>query len=187
MKRTITTALFAICWVAGIAHAQLKVNLDHLAAKASESVNVTLDASMLQLAGRFLSSDKSSGDDPQLKEMVSRLKGILVRRFEFASPGAYTQNDLEPVREQLKAPGWSRLVSVQEKAEGVEIYLKMDDGKSAGLAILAWEPKELAFVHLDGPVNLDDLTKLRGKFGIPDVAVTPGSKSGGYAPRKAGK
>ena len=174
MKRVLFS--FLLCAVTSVsASAQLKLNLDHLASKASESVDITLDASTLQLAGRFLSAGKS--DDPKLKETVAKLKGILVRTFEFANPGAYSQSDLQPVREQLKSPGWIRIIAAQEKDEGAEIYVRTEQGKPAGIAILAWEPKELAIVHLDGPVSLEDLAGLGGKFGIPNVPVATGGKA----------
>lgn len=174
MKRTLFLLLLCTATAAN-ASAQLKLNLDHLASKASESVDITLDASSLQLAGRFLSGGKS--DDPKLKETVSKLKGILVRTFEFHDAGAYSQSDLQPVREQLKSPGWTRIVAAQEKDEGAEIYVRTEQGKPAGIAILAWEPKELAIVHLDGPVTLEDLVSLGGKFGIPNVPAAVGGKA----------
>jgi hypothetical protein len=165
-------------WSASAAFGQLKLDLDHLASKASESVNVTLDASTLALAGKFLSADKT--EDARIKDTIAKLKAIQVRVFEFPNPGAYSLSDIQPVREQLKAPAWNRIVAVQEKNEGAEVYLKTDQGKPAGLAILAWEPKELVVVHLDGPVSLEDLVSLRGKFGIPDVPPL----SGGKRPKK---
>lgn len=174
MKRMLFSLLLCAATAAN-ASAQLKLNLDHLASKASESVDITLDSSTLQLAGRFLSAGKS--DDPKLKETVSKLKGILVRTFEFPDAGAYSQSDLQPVREQLKSPGWTRIVAAQEKDEGAEIYVRTEQGKPAGIAILAWEPKELAIVHLDGPVTLEDLVSLGGKFGIPNVPAAAGGKA----------
>jgi len=174
MKRMLYSLLLCAAMAAS-ATAQLKLNLDQLASKASESVDITLDASTLQLAGRFLSDGKS--DDPKLKETVGKLRGILVRTFQFSSPGAYSQSDLQPVREQLKSPGWIRIIAAQEKDEGAEIYVRTEQGKPAGIAILAWEPKQLAIVHLDGPVSLEDLAGLGGKFGIPNVPAATGGKA----------
>jgi hypothetical protein len=80
-------------------------------------------------------------------------------------------DDLKPIREQLQAPGWSRIVNVVDRREGTEIYLKTEEGKTAGLAILAWEARELTIVQIIGPINLDQLSELGGRFGIPPVAV----------------
>src|SRR5665213_3344488 len=102
---------FITCFALGSLGAQeikLPPSLDRLAAKATEVVDVTMDANLLQLAGRFL-SDKDP-DDAKVKKMISGLKGIYVRSFEFAKAGEYQESDVEPLRAQLHAPTWSRIV-----------------------------------------------------------------------------
>jgi len=70
-------------------------------------VDVTLDASMLQLASGFLSKDDP--DEAQVKKLVSKLKGVYVRSFEFDKEGQYSMSDVEAIRSQLRGPGWSRM------------------------------------------------------------------------------
>ena len=79
---------------------KLPVNLDKLAERASESVDVTLDESMLQLASKFLSKDDP--DEVQVKKLVGKLKGVYVRSFEFEKEGQYSMADVEAIRVQLK-------------------------------------------------------------------------------------
>lgn len=178
MKKIVLAALAACLYARAQTPAPLQVNLDHLTAKAKESVEVTLDSSMLQRAGRFLSGDKR--EEAQAKELIAGWKGILVRSFEFERAGEYSAADLEPLREQLRAPGWSRLVNVHSKSEGetLEIYSKTESGRSAGLAVIAAEPKELTVVFIDGPVDLSRLSDLGGRFGIPANAVPQARKKG---------
>jgi hypothetical protein len=141
---------------------------DRLAAKAEESVDVTLDSNMLQLAGKFL-SDKDA-DQAKAKQIVAGLKGITVRTFEFAKEGEYSMADLDALREQLKAPAWSRIVGVTSKTEITEIYLKQAEGSQiGGMVIINAEPKELTIVSLSGTISVDDLSALGGQFGIPKV------------------
>ena len=90
---------------------KMPVNLDRLAARATESVDVTLDASMLELASKFLSQDDP--DQAHVKKLVSKLKGVYVRSFEFDKEGQYSMSDVESLRRQLKAPEWSRIVGVR--------------------------------------------------------------------------
>ena len=45
-----------------------------------------------------------------------------------------------------------------------------------GLAVIAAEPKELTFVHIDGTIDPDTLGKLGGQFGIPNVEMPPVSR-----------
>src|SRR6202451_2393555 len=124
-------ALVIFCMLGCIAPAplgaqelKLPPNLDRLAAKASEVVDVTLDANLIQLASRFL-SDKDA-DDAKVKKLISGLKGIYVRSFEFDKAGVYQDSDVETVRSLLRTPAWSRIVGVhsQKSGENAEVYVK---------------------------------------------------------------
>ncbi|MFN7993255.1 MAG: DUF4252 domain-containing protein [Bryobacteraceae bacterium] len=150
---------------------QVKWNFDRLAAKAANSVDVTLDGSTLRLATKFLSGEDE--DEAKVKKLVAGLKGIYVKSFEFKNAGEYTQADLEGFRALVRTPGWERIVGVQSKEDGenVEIYLKTDPKGIGGLAIIAAEPKELTLVNIVGPIDLDSLSELGGHFGIPEVDV----------------
>jgi hypothetical protein len=147
--------------------AQLQLDqLDRLASRAAESVNVAIDPAMLKLASAFLKAD---GDQAALKEMIAGIKGIYVRSFEFDRDNGYTPDDVETVRRQLTAPGWVRVVNVDSKRdrELVEIYSWRDADESGGLAILVAGPMELTVVNIVGPIDLAKLGALQGNFGIP--------------------
>src|SRR5271154_3957181 len=85
-------------------------SLDKLAARASETVKVTLDGSLLRLASRFLSS--SDPDQAQVKELVKGLKGIYVRSYQFSSAGQYQDSALDAIRNQLQDSSWKPIVEV---------------------------------------------------------------------------
>jgi hypothetical protein len=167
------TILFALLFLPCAVHAQLQINLDGLAEKAKESVDITLDSNTLQLAGKFLSSPKKTGD-AAVQKLISGLKAIVVKNFEFAQEGQYRQEDLQPIRAQLRAPAWSRIVSSKSGGESNEIYTKSEQGQIVGLAILAAEPKELTVVYIDGAIDLGSLSELGGRFGIPPNVI-PGT------------
>ena len=154
---------------------KMPVDLDKLAAKASETTEVTLNQHMLQLAAKFMNDE----DDAEARELVKKLKSIYVRSFEFEQPGEYSMADVDAVRAQLKSPVWEKVVGVRSKRDGenAEIYLKADSGdRIAGLVIIAADPKELTIVHIDGPLDPSDLEKLGGDFGVPRVAAQPRPK-----------
>lgn len=163
---TMAVGLAAPAWAAD--DIKMPVDLEKLAARATESVDVTLDASMLQLASKFLSN--GDPDEIQVKKLVSKLKGIYVRSFEFDKEGQYSLSDVKSIRTQLKAPGWARIVGVTSlKGENSEVYLKKDGDKIGGLVVIAAEPKELTIVHIDGPINPEELSELGGHMGIPKM------------------
>jgi hypothetical protein len=169
----IAIKIVLIAWIAlaslGAQELKLPASLDRLAAKASEVVDVTMDANLLRLASRFL-SDKDA-DDAKVKKLVGGLKGIYVRSFEFEKAGEYQDSDVEPVRAQLRSPAWSRIVGVRsmKAGENSEVYVKTENNKIGGLAILVTEPKELTIVSIEGTIDPDQLSELGGHFGIPKV------------------
>jgi hypothetical protein len=156
-----------------------------LADKASESVSVTLDSQLLGFASRFLNPDVP--DEAAAKKIVSSLTGIYVRKFTFDTDYAYPKADIDGIRRQLAAPGWSRIVEARSKKEqtDVDVYLLIDGGKARGLAIIASEPREFAIVNIVGSVNLEDLHELEGKFGVPELQIESGKTSATPAPAPA--
>jgi hypothetical protein len=150
---------------------KMPAGLDKLAAKASETVDVSLDGALLQLASRFL-SDKDP-DEAHVKKLMGGLKGVYVKSFEFEDRDQYKASDVEELRAQLKAPGWSRIVSTHSKRNGdnSEIYIKTDAGQISGLTIIVTEPKELTIVNIVGSIHPEDIRDLGGHFGIPKDIV----------------
>ena len=143
-------------------------NLDHLAAKASTTVDVNIDERLIRITIKALTDP----EDADVRKIVSGLKGIYVKSFEFDNEGEYTASDVEAVRNQLRGPNWSRLVNVTSRKEGnVEVYILLDGETIGGLAVVSAEAKELTVVNLVGPVDLDKLAKLEGQFGVPDLGI----------------
>lgn len=151
-------------------------SLDHLAAKASQTVDVNLDGRLMRLAATVF-SDKDD-DERQVKKLVAGIKGIYVKSFEFETEGQYAPADIEPIRTQLRSPGWTQLVNVRSKKEGIlEVYLLFNGEQVGGLAVLHTDDKELTVVNIVGPVDLDKLAKLEGQLGVPDLGLeSPKSK-----------
>ena len=154
-------------------------NLEALSKKASEVVDVNLDGPLLKLASKFMTDE----DDQEGLQVIKNLKGVYVKSFTFDKPGEYTPADVEAIRSQLQAPAWSRIVSARDKHEGeiTEIYLmtEREGGKVLGMAIVNAEPTELTIVNIIGPVDIEKLSQLEGKMGIPrlgDQAKEPSQK-----------
>ena len=166
--------VFLLSSVARAQDVTIPPNIERLGAKAADSVNVTVDGALLQLAAKFLSS--RDPDHEIVKRLISRIKGVYVRQLTFDTPGQYSDVDLDPLRAQLNAPQWSRMASVrsQKKGENVEVYLRMDNQQIASVALIAANPTELTFVNIVGPIDLDALASLGGHFGIPRLDLFRG-------------
>ncbi len=145
-------------------------SLDHLAAKASQTVEVNIDERLMRAAAKLL-SDKNE-DEREVKKLVAGLKGIYVKRFEFETDGQFAVADVETIRTQLRTPGWTRLVNVTSKKEGMlEVYLLYNADQVSGLAVLHSDDRELTIVNIVGPVDLDKLAKLEGQLGVPELGI----------------
>jgi hypothetical protein len=167
-----TIALAAAMLPAWAQEIKMPVNLDALADKADDAVTVTLDKSMLQLAGKFMGDKDGDGDD--VRKLLSGLDSIYVRSFEFKHEGEYSMADVEAVRNQLQSPAWGRLVGVRSKhGENVDVYFKDGgNGHLGGIVVIAAEPKELTIVNIIGTLDPEKLADLGGEFGIPRFEKT---------------
>lgn len=169
MKRLSFAAVFCLALYAQ----QFKFNLDQLAVKASDVVDLSLNGSTLQFAAKFL--DAKDPDEAKVKKLIEGLDGIYIKSFEFKKGGGYSPSDLDSVRAQLRAPEWQRIVGIKssEDGENAEVYMRTEAKKITGVAILCAEPKELTVVNIVGPVDLESLANLGGHFGVPKLRNAP--------------
>lgn len=165
----LVTTLVLLGTAAGNAQAQrLELDsLDRLAKQAVDSVNINIDQGLLAFASGFLTG---GADEAEVKKLLSQLRGIYVRSFEFDRDVDLVA-DLDPIRKQLTGKGWVRLIGVDSKRdrEFVEVYSWRDGDTSGGLAILAAEPNEVTVVNIVGPIDPSKLGALRG-LGVPDIS-----------------
>jgi hypothetical protein len=173
-------ALVAVLLAASAAFAQGPLirldSHDGLESRADSNVDVTLDEGLLKMVANAFKGSKIKGQEQDLdraKKVLSGLRGIYVRSYEFETEGAYNPGDVDAIRSQLKAPGWSRIVGVRSKKKGenAEVYVLTQNGQMAGLAVVAANPKELTVVNIVGTFDLEDLGDLDGEFGIPGLDV----------------
>jgi hypothetical protein len=181
LKLAIIAIAVAPVWAAD--DFKLPMNLEKLAEHATESVDVTLDQSTLQLASGFLSKDDP--DEAQVKKMIGKLKGIYVRSFEFEKEGQYSMSDVQAMRAQLKGTNWTRIVGVKSiKGENTEVYLLKNGDQIGGIVVLDAEPKELTIVHVDGSISPEELSRLGGHMGIPELGKDKKTKGNGSSAGK---
>lgn len=165
-------------WTAQAQEMRLQLgSLDKFEARATDSVDVTLDGKLLELARAFLSSKKPK--EAAIKDVVAGLKGVYVKVFEFDKEGEYTAADLDTIRTQLRAPAWTRMVGVKSKKEGenVEVFMTMTGSQIGGIAVISTEPKQLTVVNIVGTIDLEKLVQLSGHFGIPAIEIDINKKA----------
>jgi hypothetical protein len=176
-----TVLLLLLCAVAGQAQ-EARIPLekfDYLASKAEETVEVTLDERLLRLASKFFNANDPT--QAKIKELIANLQGVYVRVFSFGKAGEYDVKEIESLRNQLRTPGWQKIVGVRSRRGGdnVDVHLRMQNDTIAGLAIIAADPRQLTLVNIIGPIDLEKLSQLQGQLGIPKLDLDFGGKGKG--------
>ncbi len=179
-----TTGLRVLLWVflampvASLAQAgRIELpSFDGLEKKAVNSVNISLDLSLLKLVAQTMDNGP---DDQAVKNVLNGLEGIYVRSFQFATDDAYPQSDVDHVLQQLNAAGWNKFVSIHntQQHEDVEVSMRREGNRIEGLVVVARNPREFTVVNLVGSVDLKQLAELQGKLGVPNLHL--GQKGGG--------
>ena len=145
--------------------------LDRFADMADKVISVDVNESLIKLAMSAL-SEKRSPNEAKIKDILSGLKGVYVKRFEFDKEGAYAAGDVDYIRSQFSGPGWERIANVRSKREGSYDVVMMYEGSVIrGLAVLAAEPRALTVVNVIGTIDVAKLRDLEGNFGIPKFGL----------------
>lgn len=179
MKRTLGIIIaMAVSAASGLAQG-VDFDWSKLAPKAVETVEVNLDQNMLILAGKFLNPKRGDSDEAAIKELLQNLKGVYVRSFRFANAGEYSIADVDRFRSQFNGGGWNKIVDVRSSKAGGEntgVYLKAAGDEVQGIVVIAAEAKELTVVNIQGNIRPDQIQKLSGKLGIPDISISDEAK-----------
>lgn len=129
-------------------------------------VEVNLSSGLLKFAAKI-----ASRQDPDAAELIAGLKSIRVNVVGMDdSNRTDTIAKIEAVRRKLEAQGWSKMVTVREKADGdnVDVHVKQrGDEDIDGLVVTVIDHKgEAVFVNIVGNINADQISKIADKYNI---------------------
>lgn len=159
--RYFVAAFLIVAAPAVVCAQKIELKLDAVAAKATQKEEIDLEGPMLEavISQAREKAKEKAGD--KAADLFSGVKGVHVRHYEFAQPGAYSDADLASVRAQLKPEaGWSSMVNVKEKNESTQVLAHKDGDQVTGLFVLAEEPRELTVVQIAGSLSLEKLSEL---------------------------
>lgn len=164
--------LVALAVTASAQDARIQMSqLDRFNDLADKVISVDVGESLINLAKSAL-NPKRSVNEAKIIDIISGLKGVYVKRFEFDKEGAYTASDVDYIRSQMNGPGWERIANVRSKREGSYDVVMMYEGSVIkGLAVLAAEPRALTVVNVVGAIDVAKLRDLEGNFGIPKFGL----------------
>jgi hypothetical protein len=158
-------ALLLFCGLAAARAQDARLRLDHLdrlAARATESVEITMNDVQVQFLRKLVSLGES--ERSKLKELLSKLKGVYVRGYEFARDGEYSDSDIEEIRAQLRSPGWERIVEVRNRNKSDEVFVMPRNDEIAGFAAVSTGPRKVCVINIVGPMDLDEMALLDREF-----------------------
>ena len=150
-----------------------KLNLPDFRAlshSATDTTNISLGPLLLHTAAFFI--DDKDPDSASTKQVLASLDSVQIRSYEFAKDYEYPREEVEAVKRQLAAPGWTPLVQTHSsKGEDVDIYIMVENDQTKGLALISREPKEFTIINVVGSIRLQDLHKLQNQLHIPAGAL----------------
>jgi len=153
------------CLTAGAQNARISLpEFGPLESKAKDCVNITLGPWMLHSVGMLL--DDADPDDATAKQMLNGLESIQIRSFEFDRDNAYSAADLDAVRKQLAAPGWTSLLNVHDRnqKQDVDMYIMIQNEHTRGFALIASDPRQFTIINIVGSIKMSDLPKLQKRL-----------------------
>src|SRR5205823_8664333 len=97
--------------------------LDIIANRASETVDVKLDEHLMQTTAKFFSGKDT--DNAEIRDLIKNVKGIYVKSFSFEKENEYSPAEIESVLSQLRSSSWNKIIGVKSKKDGdnVDVYL----------------------------------------------------------------
>lgn len=133
-------------------------------AGGGEFVEVNLSSATLSLAAKLVPKNET-----EMAKLLSGLQRIRVNVVGLTDENRdQIQMQMAKVRSTLTTQGWERIVTAQNKAEDVGIFLKPAGADAiAGLAVVVMDGnKEAVFVNIVGNIKMDQISAVGERLNI---------------------
>lgn len=125
------------------------------------TVQISVGQSLLGLVGSL-----SAKEDPEAAELFNRLNGVRVSVFENTEVPEEGIEFVKDVAGRLSDMGWESVVTVNDGAEQVRIFMKINGDMVEGISVMAVEPTEAVFVNVIGNLNPAELEQVMDNFDV---------------------
>lgn len=125
------------------------------------TVQISVGQSLLGLVGAL-----SANEDPQAADLFKRLNGVRISVFENTEVPPEGVDFVKDVSSRLSSMGWESVVTVNDGAEQVRIFMKIDGESVQGISVMAVEQTEAAFINVIGNLNPEELEKVMDNFDV---------------------
>ena len=155
-----------LCNLARLAQAQDALENDpgYVSARTVESwfdappqVEINVKGVLLEMV-----AEASRESNPELTDLLSKLKAIQVRVFDADVRQRDTfERQTAALIDNLTSQGWETFVRVREDDENVNIQLKTQDNAIAGMVVLVTESEgESVFINIVGDISPKEIGRL---------------------------
>lgn len=162
----LTVAALLATTVAAASPSQGYADFGDLKPTAGEQfVQVDLNGTLLRLAAAF-----TKNEEPQIAELINSLERVRVNVLGLSDENREaTTAQIEAIRVDLDAQGWTRIVTVREaKGDDVAVFIKEADGDSIHGVVISVisHSGEAVLVNVVGDVAIDQLAALGESLNI---------------------
>ena len=142
------------------------VNLEQFEAWFDEeaSIIVNIKGALLNLV-----AEASRFEDPELADMLRKLKAVQVRGYDLDWAAAReVERRANGFAKTLEAKGWDIVVRVRDDEEHVHVYVRVNDEVIAGMMVMviSSDDGETYFLNIVGDINPEQIGRIGRKFDI---------------------
>jgi hypothetical protein len=137
---------------------------------AQPRVEVNIKGALLELV-----AEASRYEDPELADLLTKLRAIQVRGFDLA-PADYgvLETRISDLGQRLEADGWDTVVRVREDNEYVNMFVRVHEGAIAGMMVMTLAPgdDESYFINIVGQIDPSQIGRIGRTFDIGPLEDT---------------
>ncbi len=120
-----------------------------------------------------LVAEASELDDPELADLLRRVRGVYVRVFDLDGLDLDTVTSYkDDVSRILVEDGWDTVIAVKKRNEEVNMYVRLVDEEIAGIVVMSINhyDEETTFLNIVGDIDPEQLGRIGRKFGVGGVS-----------------
>jgi hypothetical protein len=168
MKSKNTLAVLTMLGACGVAQAQGYFDFDSVPGLPEQpSVQLDLNAAMIGIAAA--ASSAAHGADPAVAALLQGIEGVRVRAYPTLENAGAVTSFINDASGRLESGGWERVVYVQDGADNVRVYARMDGDVMNGLTIMALSEEAAAFVNVAGRISAEQFGRIASTIDADDL------------------
>lgn len=180
MMKRILCCLLLVLGLTGVAQAQqdnlsrdpgyVDLNMIEGWFDREAKIEVNIKGALLELV-----AEASRYEDPELANLLKKLRAIQVRGYE-VSPGDFraVEDRMSSLARSLESEGWDTVVKVREDDERVNMFTRIEDGAIAGMMVMVISEAddESYFVNIVGEISPEQIGRIGRRFDIDPLQDT---------------